>query len=182
MSLRLWFLERHLPAPVRRQMLHQLVRTTADAFGGPVPALPDAAGTSFVPAFAQFTRTAAENLAAGSPKADEVRNRLYQGAREIGRSIRRRAGIRTPDEAVRALRLVYRAIGIDMHTDLATREVVVRRCEFSSHYTPAVCDFVSALDAGLFHGVTDRWSVAFDLRITGGSAVCRARLTEAERP
>ena len=58
----------------------------------------------------------------------------------------------------------------------------MRRCEFSSHYTPAVCHFVSALDAGLFHGITDRWSVAFDLRMTDGAGLCRGRLTDAERP
>ncbi len=181
MSLRLWLLERYLPAPIRRPMLQQLVQTTADAFDGPMPIMPDAEA-HLRPAFAQFTRTAAENSWPGGPRADAVRDRLYRGARAIGRSIRRRAGIRTPDEAVRALRLVYRCIGIDLHASLETREVVVRRCEFSSHYTPAVCHFVSALDAGLFHGITNRWGVAFDLRMTDGAGLCRGRLTDAERP
>jgi hypothetical protein len=182
MSLRLWILERYLPSPIRRQMLHQLLRTTADALGVPTPAMPDAAGPAFVPAFAQFTRTATENLPAGSPQADAARRRLYDGARVIGRTVRRRAGIRTSEEAVSALRLIYRAIGIDLHADLATRQVTVRRCEFSRHYTPAVCHFVSALDAGLFHGISDRWSVAFDDRITDGAVVCRGRFTEAQLP
>jgi hypothetical protein len=182
MSLRLWIIERYLPPPIRRQMLQQLVRAAADAFGVPPPTMPDAAGHAFVPAFARFTRTAAESLPAGGPQADAVRRRLYDGARGIGRTIRRHAGIRTPEEAVRALRLIYHAIGMDLRTDLATREVMVRRCEFSGHYTPTVCHFVSALDAGLFHGISDRWSVAFDDRITDGAAVCRGRLTEAERP
>jgi len=181
MSLRLWILERYLPAPLERGVLRQLVRTTADAFGVPSPPVADA-GSTFVPAFAQFTRTATEGLVAGSPQADRVRRRLYDGARAIGRSIRRRAAIRTPEEAVRALRLIYRVIGIDLHVDLATRELIVRRCEFSSLYTPAVCHFVSALDAGLVHGISDRWSVAFDDRITDGAAACRGRLTEAELP
>jgi len=41
---------------------------------------------------------------------------------------------------------------------------------------------VSALDAGLFHGITGRWGVAFERRITEGATICRARLAEGERP
>jgi hypothetical protein len=180
MSLRLLLLERHVPAAFRRLMLRRLVQVTADAFGTRPPRIPGDA--SFVQAYAEFTRSESERIAEGDAAGAEVRGRLYAGAEEMGRSIRMWAGVRTPDEAVRALRLVYRAIGIDLHVDLPGGAVAVRRCAFSDIYTPPVCHFVSALDAGLFHGISGRWSVAFDDRITNGAPACRGRLTEAFIP
>jgi predicted ArsR family transcriptional regulator len=111
-----------------------------------------------------------------SPEGAAVRARLYDGAREIGRSVRRLAGIRTPEEAARALRLIYAAIDIDLRVDVGAGSATVRRCAFSSFYTPAVCRFVSALDAGLFHGVSGAWSVEFADRITEGAGSCLGHL------
>jgi hypothetical protein len=178
MSLRLFLLERHLPFAVRRRMLQQLVQTTADAFGVPQPTMPDVRDGAFVRAYAQFTRTEADRVGVDSSAGAAIRDRLYAGAHGMGRSFRRWAGIRTPTEAVRALRLIYDAIGIELHADLATRTVTVGRCAFSDAYTPAVCHFVSALDAGVFHGVSGTWSVAFTDRITEGAGACHGRLTE----
>ena len=178
MSFRLFLLERRLPVVVRRQMLRRLVRTTADAFGVAEPTLPDVSDAAFVRAYAKFTRAEADRVRDDGPSGAVVRDRLYTGALGLGRLIRKWAGIRTPEEAVRALRLIYRAIGIDLDADLGTRAVTVRRCAFADVYTPAVCHFVSALDAGLFRGVSGSWGVAFTDRITAGAGACRGRLTE----
>ncbi len=183
MSLRLSLMERHVPASIRRRLLRRLVRATADAFGADQPRLPDPCDATFIRAYAHFTRGKADRLRDESAAAAaDVRRRLYTGAHELGRTIRRWAGIRTPGEAVRALRLIYAAIGIELEADLESGMVTVRRCAFSEVYTPAVCDFVSALDAGLFQGVSGGWCVAFNERITAGAAACRARLTEAFIP
>jgi hypothetical protein len=182
MSLRLSLLEHHLPVVVRRALLRRLVRTTAEAFGVPTPTLPDDRDDAFVEAYARFTRAGAERVGPGSAAGAAVRDRLFAGAHGIGKSIRHWAGIRTPAEAVRALRLIYAAIGIDLHAELASRSVTVRRCAFADVYTPDVCRLVSALDAGLFHGISGAWCVVFTDRITDGSDACRGHLTEVSIP
>jgi hypothetical protein len=83
---------------------------------------------------------------------------------------------------MRALRLIYRAIGIDLDTDLAAGEVTVRRCAFSGVYTPEVCAFVSALDAGIVHGISGNVTAVFTHRLTEGAPNCRARLTVVTAP
>jgi predicted ArsR family transcriptional regulator len=176
MSVRLFLLERYLPAAIRRRMIDGLVRATAGAFGVPAPAAPSARGSAFVEAYAEFTRREVERVRSDGSAAEAVQHRLYEAAREMGRSVRRHAGIRTPGEAMRALRLLYREIGIDVEADPAAREVIVRRCAFSARYAPEVCRFVSALDAGMVHGLTGDSTIEFAERITEGAACCRARL------
>jgi hypothetical protein len=182
MSVRLFLLERYLPAAIRRRMIGRLVRTTADAFGVPAPAVPTADGLAFVEAYAGFTRREVERVGGDGPASAAIRGRLYEGAREMGRSIRLRAGIRTPEESMRALRLIYRAIGIDLEADLAAHEITVRRCAFSALYSPEACRFVSALDAGIVHGLSGDSTIEFTERITEGAACCRARLTRVAAP
>lgn len=178
MSLRLALLERHLPGPIRRRMLQRLVAGTADAFGAPRPTLPDPRDAAFIRAFAEFTRDRAAGLGDDGPATAAARARLYAAALELGRSIRRWAGVRTAEDSARALRLVYDAIGIGLRADLETGAVTVRRCAFSDTYTPSVCHLVSALDAGVFRGVTGAWNVTFVERITDGSATCRGHLAK----
>jgi hypothetical protein len=181
-SLRLSLLEWHLPVAIRRRMLDRLVRMSADAFGVPPPVMPDIRDSAFVGAYARFTRGEVERVGAHGAAAVAVRTRLYNGGRGMGCDIRRRAGVRTPVEAMRALRVIYRAIGIEIDTDLAAGEVTVRRCAFSGVYTPEVCDFVSALDAGIVHGISGNLTVVFTHRMTEGAPTCRARLTVVTAP
>ena len=177
MSIRLFLLERWLPGPIRRGMFSELVRVTAAAFGSAAPDLgrlpPDAA----VEAFARYTRQQVERAHdAGSAAAGDARDRLYLGARRMGATVRRAAGIGTHAEAMRALRLLYEAIGIEFAGDPRTGQVTVARCAFSRVYTPEVCAFISALDAGIADGITGA-TLVFTERITEGAPCCRARLS-----
>ena len=74
-----------------------------------------------------------------------------------------------------------RAIGIDLDRDPRTGDVVIGRCAFSRIYTPAVCEFVSALDAGICRGLTGGTTLVFTARITEGAPACRARLVGSAR-
>ncbi len=160
MSLRLLLIERHLPGAIRRRMLRELIRVTADGFRVPLPEIPHGSNDD----------------------AEAIRGRLFRGAREMGRTFRRGAGIRTVGEAERALRLIYRAIGIELDADLASGELTVSRCAFSDLYTPDICRFVAALDAGIVEGITAGTTVVFTERITAGAARCRAALVRGARP
>jgi len=175
-SVRLFLLERWLPRAVQRRMFSALVRMTARAFE---TAVPDTGGLSMdeaVAAYARFTRREAERARqAGEVEAGRVRDRLYMGARRMGTAARGAAGVASREDAVRALRLLYAAIGIDLHAD-PSGEVTVTRCAFSSVYTPEACAFISALDAGLADGIAGGAALAFTERITEGAPCCRARL------
>jgi hypothetical protein len=181
MSLRLFLLERHVPEPIRRLMFGRLVRLTADAFGVPAPDLGRLPPDEGIDRFARFTRGEAERAIGAGPSSAVCRGRLFEGARAMGASIRRSLGVRRPDEAMRALRLLYGGIGIDLDGDKERGEIVVTRCAFARVYTPAVCDFISALDAGIVSGLTAGTAVVFTERITEGAPACRARLTGGAR-
>ncbi len=218
MSLRLFLLERHVPAPIRRRMFGRLVGLTANAFGVPAPDLSRLRLDEAIERFARFTRDETERTLAVSPSSDECRDRLFDGARELGSSIRRSLGVRGPDEAMRALRLLYAAIGITLdvrgsfdicsaglpwpersrrHARVGgakappyinsesarccdTGEIVITRCAFSRVYAPAICEFISALDAGIVAGLTGGTTLVFTERITAGAPACRARLIGSE--
>ncbi len=180
MSLRLFLLEQHVPAPIRRRMFARLVRMTAEAFGVPAPELSRLRPDEAIERFAHLTRDEAERALAAGPSSAACHDRLFDGARELGASIRRSLGIRRPDEAMRALRLLYAAIGLDLAANHAAGELVISRCAFSRAYTPAVCEFISALDAGIVAGLTGGTTLVFTERITAGAPACRARLIGSE--
>jgi len=171
-SLRLWLLERHVPGPLRRRMFDRLVRLTADAFGVPAP---DMRLDEGIDRFAAFTRNEAERALGTAVTSAAASVRLYDGARAMGEAIRRQLGIRRLDDALRALRLLYAAIGIELHCH-AGHELRVTSCAFSGVYTPEVCEFVSSLDAGLVDGLTGGLTMSFVERITEGAPACRATL------
>jgi len=177
-SGRLHLLERWLPRAVQRRMFSSLVRITANAFE---TAAPDVRGLSMddaVRAFALFTRREAERvLQAGDEETRRVRDRLHAAARRMGAAARGAAGVATREDAMRALRLLYGAIGIDLEGDPSSGELVVARCAFAGTYTPEVCTFVSALDAGLAEGIAGGAALAFTARLTEGAPCCRARLS-----
>jgi hypothetical protein len=181
MSIRLWVIERCFPEALRRRIFGELVRLTADAFGVPPPDVRRLRRDGAIDAFARFTRGEAERAIRGPGSSPAIRDRLYRDARELGARARRRLGVQTPSEASRALRILYHAIDIDLDADLGNREITVSRCAFSSVYTPEVCEFVSALDAGIVSGLAGGMSLEFTQRMTEGAPMCRARLIGSAR-
>jgi hypothetical protein len=184
MNVRLFLLERWLPGWVRRRMLRELAGLTAEAFGADAPVLARRPRNEAISIFAAFTRREVERVLAGEGTAavETIRGRLYDGAREMGRAVRRDLGIAARADALRAVRLLYRGIGIVLDAD-EKGDVAVRACAFSGVYTPAVCAFISALDAGLVSGLTGGSTLVFSERITEGASCCRATLiAAAERP
>jgi hypothetical protein len=182
MSVRLLLLERHLPDSLRRRMFRDLVGLTAEAFGVPAPAvhrLPRAEG---IAEFARFTRGEAARALGDPSRSSAVRSRLFKGAQEMGSRARSLLGIREQAEAVRALSVLYGAIGIELDADLRNGEIVVTNCAFSRFYTPEVCEFISVLDAGIVSGLTNGTSLVFTERITEGAPCCRARLAGGVHP
>lgn len=176
MNLRLALASIHVPAALRRRGVEELARRTARAFEA---AAPDVAGRPFGDAlrrYALFTRERADLVAASPEGAARTRARLRTEAQEMGAALGRRLGVSSRAEAVRAARILYRALGVDL---VATPggSITVRACSFSATYTCRTCEVMAALDEGLFAGLLGEGHLAFTARITDGAECCLATFT-----
>jgi hypothetical protein len=190
-SLRLTIL-RHLPGRlVRPRVLDQLAQATAEAFETTAPRWRTRP-------FADRLATYAELTAAEAGRATgDTSARLRRKALALGRATRRRLGIRHPEEALNALTLLYRCIGIEITGRLASdtmgesprgavldrlADIEVTRCFFADYYCDSACRLMSAMDAGVVDGLFGGASLEFTQRITDGSACCRAIITSMRVP
>ncbi len=181
MNLRLALATVVVPSALRRRGLEELTQRTARAFEVDPP---DLAGLSFGEAlrrYAVFTRQQADRVAAPPERAARARERLRAEAKEFAVELREALGIRSRGEAMRAARILYRALGMDLRASL-TGSIVVRSCVFSTTYTCATCGIMSAMDEGLFAGLAGEGRMDFTMRITDGAPRCAAFFTfEDER-
>ena len=179
MSLRLRALELHVPDIVARSALRRLFDATASAFGREPVDLDAMDRRALLERYVSFTARCAEQTLSDNTQLELVSRRMWENAYTLGESIRRRLGVRTRAEALRAARIAYRMIGIDLRAD-RHGHVVVDRCTFAERYSPQICLVMSALDAGLIAGLTRGGRLAFSERITEGRPRCLARIAWQE--
>jgi hypothetical protein len=201
MSLRLAMARRLPDRVVGPLVIGRLARATAEAFSTTAGRRPGARSSDRLADYARFT--AAE---AGRHAGDEaVVERLFQNATALGRAARRGLGIRNSEEALDALTLLYRCIGIEVDgrrggagcgpggapvgaTAVATNtapdggaiDLQVTRCFFSDYYCEDTCRLMSAMDAGVVAGLFDGAPLEFSQRLTDGSCCCRAVVRTSE--
>lgn len=182
MNLRLALAGLHVPGAMRRRGLAELVQRTARAFEVPGPPIADLSAEEALRRFAAFTRERADAVAGAPEEAARLRARLRAEARELGSALRLRLRVTTRAEAMRAARVLYRMLGIDLRASLSGG-ITVRSCAFSSAYTCDACRLMSAMDEGLFAGLAGEGRLEFSRRLTDGSGSCVAFFTfEPERP
>jgi hypothetical protein len=174
-SLRLALLERRTPCWLKRRLLDDLTRMTAEALGGSPPRWSTRAFDSRLQQYAAFSAGAAGRILAGGDQAaiEVARTCLRTSAADLGSSLRRRLGLRREDDVARALTLLYRHIGIDFRP-AGPSEVEVTRCAFARVYDERVCRLMSALDEGVAAGLSAGWRLRFSERLTAGASCCRA--------
>jgi hypothetical protein len=178
MSLRLALAELCLPAPLRRAGLNELAAAAAAAYGCPRPRWRSRSYPDRLREFARFT--AGRVATAGAKERGEAtEDRLRQEAEEVGRRLRRRLGVGSHEEALRALRLLYRQIGIELLTPSRDR-IEMTSCLFSRLYDPVTCRTMSAMDQGIVAGLTGGWQLRFEARLTEGAPRCAASLTRPD--
>jgi hypothetical protein len=178
MSLRLTLAERHLPEKVRLRALDEL----AAAICGPLGCAPPKWNAQpFAARLDEFARITAERAAAieAAGRMEPVAADLRSAAERLGARIRRQLDVRSHEDALRALVVLYRQIGIDFRPH--GTDVEIPCCFFSSVYTPAACRLMSAVDEGLAAGVTAGGHLSFRERVTEGAPACRATLLPAEQ-
>jgi hypothetical protein len=179
MSLRLRALEIHVPDVVARSALRRLFDATSSAFGREPEDVSGLDRRALLEQYASFTIGCAERSLADHTDLDTVSRRMWAQAYALGGLLRRRLGVRSRADALRAARIAYRMIDIDLRAD-EHGTVTVDRCAFAAQYTPQVCRLMSALDAGLIAGLTDGGRLSFSERITEGRPRCLARISWEE--
>ena len=168
-------LELYVPELVARMAVRRLFEATAAAFGRDPGDLGGLDHRALLERYASFTDRCAERLLDDDEEIERVSRRMWDEAYRIGDSLRRWLGVRSRREELRATRIAYRMIGIDLRAH-PNGHVVVTRCAFASSYSPQVCRLMSSLDAGLVAGLTHGGRLAFSERITEGRSRCIARI------
>lgn len=179
MNLLVKLLELHTPGAVKERALRALFAGTAAAFGCASPPREGRTYDEHLAAYARFTAEQAERALRSGEDLDGLHDRLYQHAHDLGRRLRRALRITDGRDVIALERTLYRAIGIDFR-GTAGGDVTISRCFFSAYYTSGVCRIVSALDDGLFAGLSGGGRLVFTQRITEGYDCCKARLIPAE--
>jgi hypothetical protein len=160
-------------------MLAELFEATADAFECPAPALDHLSYDECLRTYALFTREQAEKALQAGRDLPAIKTKLYQNAYPLGRKLREWFSVDTMEEVMELGQILYRAIGVEMQGD-AQGDVIVKRCFFSQFYSAPVCDLISALDDGIFSGLSGGGRLAFSERLTEGRECCRAKLALRE--
>ncbi len=172
MNLLLRMLPHNLPAFIRNEILAELFEATANAFGCKAPVTGHLSYDQRLLAYARFTREQAEKILRAGTGIQAVKSQLYQNAYILGKKLRQGLAVSTLDEVMALGTILYRAIGVEMQGD-ANGEMAVQRCCFSQYYTGCVCDLISALDDGVFSGLSGGGRLVFSERMTEGRECCR---------
>src|SRR5512146_1738131 len=175
MNILLQVLPKNLPAFIREEILAELFRATAEAFGCPAPAHDHLSYDACLLAYARFTREQAEKAIQAGRDVPAIKEQLYQKAYPLGERLRKWFAVDTLAEVMALGQILYRAIGVEIQGD-ARGNLTVRRCYFSQFYSGPVCELISALDDGVFSGLSGGGRLAFSQRLTEGREYCRAKL------
>ncbi len=175
MSLLLAALRAYTPAFLKKRQLADLFECTAAAFGAEPPSTVGHSYDECLLEYARFTAARAEEATQRGDDLEVLRERLYRNAYDLGRDLRRRLRISSDEDAMAAMRYLYRALRVELRGPVEG-EFTVERCYFARYYSSGVCQVISALDAGVAAGLTDGGQFTFYQRLTDGHDRCRARL------
>ncbi|HMN61840.1 MAG TPA: hypothetical protein PJ988_15825, partial [Anaerolinea sp.] len=153
---------------------------TAAAFDCAAPPHQALAYRACLQLYARFTQSQVEAMIRDGRDLDLVAQRLYEHARQLGENYARLLHIRSQAEMMVIGRLLYAMLAIDFQSN-PQGEVVIRRCYFSRFYTGQICRVMSAMDRGLFAGLSQGGQLHFTARISEGAPSCLACFTLPER-
>ncbi len=168
-------LPHNLPAFIREEILSELFEATAGAFECPAPAHHHLSYDECLRAYALFTNEQAEKALQAGRDLTALKRRLYQNAYPLGEKLRKWLGVDEMEEVMALGQILYRAIGVEIQGD-AQGDVTVNHCSFSQFYSGRVCDLISALDDGVFSGLSGGGRLVFSERLTEGRVFCKAKL------
>ncbi len=156
-----------------RLELRTLMRQTARAFGCKTPKTDGDSALELLETYAKFTAEAAAQAIRDGRDREALDQKLFQMAKDLGDSLRWWMGLKNEQDALEAIVLLYRNIGITIRQE-ATGEFCVSDCYFSTFYSPEVCSVIESVDSGIFAGIYQGKGIRFRERITEGKNACRA--------
>jgi hypothetical protein len=160
---------------IRKKVLAELFEATADAFECPAPAHDHLSYDACLRTYALFTREQAEKALQAGRDIPAIKTQLYQNAFPLGAKLRRWFAVESMEEVMELGRILYRAIRVEIQGD-TQGDLTMKRCYFSQFYSSPVCDLISALDDGVFSGLSGGGRLAFSERLTEGRGCCKAKL------
>jgi len=169
-------LQMHTPECVRKRALAQLFSSTAAAFEARLPPLAGLDSEARLATYARFTQALAQERLQDGRQVEALQRRLYRNAAELGRQYSRWFRPRTVADVMAIGRVLYRTLATDFRGD-ARGDVVISRCYFARVFSAEVCRLMSAMDAGLFAGLSNGGALTFASRTTEGHPCCRAHFT-----
>jgi len=178
MGLLVSALQIYMPDFVKKKALMQLFISTAAAFEVEVPPLAGLTSEECLARYARFAQAQAEQRLRDGREIEGVAQRLYQNTVEMGQRQSKWLRPGAVQDVMDIGRVLYRILDIDLQGD-ARGEVVINRCYFSRFYSADVCRLMSAMDRGLFAGLSNGGELTFSSRITEGQPCCRAHFAWA---
>ena len=179
MNLLLPLLQIYTPMCVKKRALKELFNFTAAAFGCQVPPIEGLSPDECLYQYTMFTQGHVEAFIQGGHDLQALQERLYVNAYQLGQMHGQMLRVRTIEEVMAMGRILYRILGIEFQGN-AQGAVVISHCYFSRFYSGQVCRIMSAMDQGLFAGLSGGGQLVFTSRITEGQPCCRARFTLQE--
>lgn len=173
MNLLVRALEMYTPGFVKARALRQLFSSTAAAFEAEVPPLSGLDSQACLACYARFAQVQAGRRLREGRELEALEQRLYRNAFAMAEPYARVLRPRTVDDVMAICRVLYRILDIDLVGD-ARGDVVIQRCYFSRLYSGEVCRIMSAMDRGVFAGLSGGGELTFTSRITEGQSCCRA--------
>ena len=170
-----------MPPIVKRQALVQLFRSTAAAFQCDMLPLSGLSREQCLLEYARFTADRAGEALRSGGDLSELQDRLYRNAYRLGRTPGWLLGVRSVDDVMALGRILYDILDIEFYGS-GSGEITIRRCYFSSFYSPEVCRVMLATDRGLLAGLAGAGDLVFNQRITEGQPCCRGHFTLAASP
>jgi hypothetical protein len=108
------------------------------------------------------------------------RETLYKVGEQLGKQSRDRLGVGdSPEDLVKAAKIMYRVLGIHFKVDWSTSTqatLTVNRCALAKNYSELTCQVLSATDEGVVHGLNPNINMKFQSHLTGGCKVCTAKI------
>ena len=166
----------YIPEFIKKKKLNELFRLTADAFQSELLELRGLSFAECLSKYALFTKEQAESYLQSGRPLEEVKHRLYRNSCIFGQNLRKSLHIVTWEEAVTALKIIYKLIGIDFQYN-RQGEIIIKQCFFSKYYSGEVCMLISALDEGLAAGLSGGRRLCFNQRITEGGSCCKGNFS-----
>jgi hypothetical protein len=173
MSLVISALQVYTPEFVRKMALNRLFGATATAFGMDAPPLTGLSSAEYLAEYARFVQIHAGQRLCDGSDLTELAKRLYQNTVHMSRIPNKWLRLHRVQDVMAAARVLYRILAIDLQGD-ARGQIVIQHCYFSDFYSAEVCRLMSAMDRGLFSGLSNGGELTFTSRITEGQPCCRA--------